>query len=273
MSRLRGGLLWAAVLGAVLALVCAGVVVADRNDAEAAQISADARARDRAAAHDQAVRQAAAARATARRQAVADKAAARRADRQRKAAELQQAADEEAARQEAAEARAARREAAAERAARRRAAKEAAAAAAAEAAGHDITGSMTEPDINGALVTRVGGHPGQPLGELGEADLAKLGRLLDQLKDGTTFPCPAGSGGGFADIASGTPVTIEDGAGKVLATTVLAGGILSARGCTFTFATSVPDADFYRVEVSDRDALTLSREQLETKRWKVSARL
>ena len=231
MSRLRGGLIWLTVLGVVLALVCAGVVIADRNDAEAAQISADARARDRAATQEQAVRQAAAARASARRQAVADRVAARRADRERRAAERQQAADEEAARQQAAAARAARQEAAAERAARRRAAKEAAAAAkeaaaeaAAAAAGHDVTGSMTEPDINGALVTRVGGYPGQPLKEFGAADLARMDRLLDRLAAGETFPCRAGSGGGYADIASGAPVTVEDGAGKVLATTALTGG-------------------------------------------------
>ena len=90
-----------------------------------------------------------------------------------------------------------------------------------------------------------------------------MDRLLDQLAAGETFPCRAGSGGGYDDIAAGAPVTVKDGTGTVLATTALTGGTLSKPGCTFAFRTHVPDADFYRVQVSHRDALTFSREELD----------
>jgi hypothetical protein len=228
MSRLRAGWVCFAALVVVAALVCAGLVVGNRNDAEASQIRADARALSRTSAHEQAVRQKAAAEAVARRQAAVDRAAARRAARERKAAEAQQAADEQAAREQAAEQRAARRQAAQERADRRKAAKAAAAAAALAAAGHELTGSIA---------------------------------------------CPAGSGGGHDDIVAGARVTVRDGKGTVLATTVLTGGTPSTTGCTFAFRTHVPDADFYQVGVGHRGALTFSRDELDKKHWSVAARL
>jgi hypothetical protein len=273
MSRLRAGSAWFAAIVIVAAMVSAGLVIGNRNEAEASQIRAQALALSRTSAHEQAAREKAAAAAFARRQAAADRTAARKAARERKVAEAQQAADERAAREQAAEERAAREKAAQERAARRKAAAAAAAAAAEAAAGHDLTGSMTAPDINGALVTQVGGHPGQPPSELGKADRDKMGRLRDQLGAGRAFPCPAGSGGDYGDIVAGARVTVRDGKGAVLATTALTGGTLSKVGCTFAFRTHVPDADFYQVQVSRRGALTFSRGELDQQRWSVAAQL
>ena len=78
MSRLRMGSAWLAALLLVAALVCAGVVIGNRNDAEASRIRADAVALSRTSAHELAVQQKAAAEAVARRQAAVDRADARR---------------------------------------------------------------------------------------------------------------------------------------------------------------------------------------------------
>jgi hypothetical protein len=280
MSRLRMGSAWLAALLLVAALVCAGVVIGNRNDAEASRIRADAVALSRTSAHELAVQQKAAAEAVARRQAAVDRADARRAARERRAAEAQQAAEEEAARERAAQRRAAREQAAQERAQeraqqradRRKAAAAAAAAAAVAAAGHDLAGSMTEPDVTGALVAQVGGRPGQPLTGLDAADRAKVDRLRDQVAAGRTFACPAGSGGDYEDLRAGTRVVVSDGTGAVLATTQLTGGTLSKVGCTFAFRTHVADADAYRLQVGHRDALSFSREELDKQGWSVATR-
>jgi hypothetical protein len=177
-----------------------------------------------------------------------------------------------AAAQQSAAAKAAAEKAAAEKAAAAKAAAEKAAAAKA-AAVQVIKGKFTVPDINGALVTQVGGYPGQPLGDLTGQQLDKMGRLLDSLAEGKTYPCPGGSGGGFDDLVAGAQVVVEDGARTVLATSTLTGGVINTRGCTFTFKVQVPDADFYRVTVTHRGTLTYSRNQMVANGWRVTARL
>jgi hypothetical protein len=105
------------------------------------------------------------------------------------------------------------------------------------------------------------------------AALDKLGRMLDSLEQGKTYACPGGSGGGFDDVVAGGRVKIQDGDGRVLATSTLEGGLINMRGCTFTFSAEVPDADFYQVTITNRGALTFSRSDLQKSGWKVLARL
>ena len=201
-----------------------------------------------------------------------------------KAAE-EKAAEEKAAEEKAAEeaaAQEARERAAAKRAEARRIKREAAQEAAddqrareraAAALSQVITGDFTVPDINGALITQVGGYPGQPLTTLDMARLNRMGTLIKSLRQGKTYPCPQGAGGGFSDIVAGTQVIVQDGSGAVLATTALTGGRVNMRGCTFDFRIEVPAADFYQVLVSHRGALTYSRDDLARSGWHVSGRL
>ena len=98
-------------------------------------------------------------------------------------------------------------------------------------------------------------------------------RLLNSIKSGRTYPCPRGTGGGFSDMSVGTQVTVEDGHGSTMATSSLSGGVLGIHGCTFVFSVEVADADFYRVTVAQRGALTYSRVELDRAGWKVSAHL
>jgi hypothetical protein len=208
---------------------------------------------------------------------------AARQDQAAKAAARRRVAYEKAAEREAARAEAAREEAAGQ-------ATEAAAQAGAEAeavaevegrqaaaepaaVGQVVTGDFTVPDINGALVTQVGGYPGQPLSSLSGRQLDRMGAMLTSLERGETFPCPEGAGGGYSDIAAGGQVVVKDGAGRVLATTELSGGQVNTRGCTFDFQLEVPDTDFYQVEVTHRGALTFARSDLAANEWHVSARL
>lgn len=271
------------ILGAFVAvgLVGGSLVLGERHQAEAAQIRADALAFEQEAEQQQAARARAAEEEAAQEEADRVRDAERQARRQRIAdqrAAAEQAARDKAAEEQAAQERAARKaarqaaaqEAAEEKEAAEQAAKEEKAAAAVR---HVIAGEMTVPDINGALAAHVGGYPGQPLDELGMNALNKLERMLDSLEQGKTYPCPGGSGGGLGDVVAGGVVKIQDGEGKVLATSALEGGLINMRGCTFTFSAKVPDADFYQVTITDRGALTFSRSDLEKSGWKVLARL
>lgn len=242
-----------------LALVALVLTIGDRHQAEASRIRADAQSFQELSAQRQAVREQAAEEQAAEEQAAESRAARKQAAREGRARE---AARQQAAAEQAAEEKAAREQAAREKAARK-----------AARSRHLITGEMTVPDINGALVTQVGGRPGQPVSDFSLPQLKKLERLLTSLTEGRTYPCPGGAGGGFADVVAGGPVTIKDGAGAVLATTELVGGTLSARGCTFTFSAEVSDADFYQVAVTRRGSLNFSRTDLATTGWRVLARL
>lgn len=80
--------------------------------------------------------------------------------------------------------------------------------------------------------------------------------------------------GGYNDIAPGVSVTVRDGSGSTLATGRLGEGeALTGLGCTYKFNVEVPDAAFYRVEVSHRGELEYSKAELENADWKVDASL
>lgn len=75
--------------------------------------------------------------------------------------------------------------------------------------------------------------------------------------------------GGYSDIGAGAPVTVADEAGTVIATGSLDGGAVQTGECFFTFTIAVPDADFYRIEVSHRGEMTYSRQQMEDNGWMI----
>lgn len=83
---------------------------------------------------------------------------------------------------------------------------------------------------------------------------------------------------GFDDIDSNAQVTVTDGDGKLLATGSLGEGHLadgSTVTCVFPLnvATKLPKADFYKVEVSHRGALTYSYDQMQAQNWDLSLTL
>lgn len=110
-------------------------------------------------------------------------------------------------------------------------------------------------------------------------------------------------GPGFEDIATGTAVTIRDGAGVIIGTSQLAGFQLvetyvetmeditswdvasdplrsdfpmvevTLGYCQFQFQAEVPDADFYTVEVSHRGQVNFSRADLEATLWTMNVSL
>jgi hypothetical protein len=136
---------------------------------------------------------------------------------------------------------------------------------------HTITGHVTVAAWNEPLEPLVGAYPGQPLEDLTGDQLDKLKALSDSLQQGKTYPCPQGAGGGYDDLVVGGQVVIADGSGSVLATSSLTGGVEDITGCTFDYTAQVPDATFYQITVTHRGALTYSREELQSKKWVVSA--
>jgi hypothetical protein len=79
--------------------------------------------------------------------------------------------------------------------------------------------------------------------------------------------------GGYDDIGPGSPVTIRNGAGEVVATSKLGEGQPSSNGrqeayCDWTTKVEdVPAADFYAVEIADRGEITTSAEDLAANDW------
>jgi hypothetical protein len=101
------------------------------------------------------------------------------------------------------------------------------------------------------------------------------------LNDMNNVHCPAGHGG-YADITVSAPVTVYDGSGKVIATTPLGtnckqGQLDGQDDNLFVVWTppipNVPDVPFYQVEISHRGKLTMSKSELESKSWTVTASL
>jgi hypothetical protein len=72
---------------------------------------------------------------------------------------------------------------------------------------------------------------------------------------------------GYDDLTAGAPVTVKDQAGTVLASTFLTDGTESGSDCNFGVSVTVPDADFYQVEIGHRGAVTFSKSELETDGW------
>jgi hypothetical protein len=81
--------------------------------------------------------------------------------------------------------------------------------------------------------------------------------------------------GGYSDIDAGTPVSIANDAGKLIATGHLdAGSVVASLTCSFPFTIKgVPDSAFYRVTISHRGELSYSKAELSGKGWKVEATL
>jgi hypothetical protein len=80
---------------------------------------------------------------------------------------------------------------------------------------------------------------------------------------------------GYPDIRAGTAVTVRDGAGTLLGTLALQGGMLRRaplRGreddCVFSFSLTVPERDAYRIEVGRRGVVPFQRSDLERSNWK-----
>lgn len=87
-------------------------------------------------------------------------------------------------------------------------------------------------------------------------------------------PCKAADVG-YADIEAGTPVTVKDGSGAVVARAALGEGrlrvtILARQDCVHPFSLTMPDRDSYLVEVGTRGAVTFSRADLRRAGWTVT---
>jgi len=80
---------------------------------------------------------------------------------------------------------------------------------------------------------------------------------------------------GYPDIHAGTPATVRDAGGAVVATTALGEGtfrlsVLNGDDCVFAFSVKVPDRDRYQIEVGSRGATTFTRADLERGGWKAA---
>lgn len=77
--------------------------------------------------------------------------------------------------------------------------------------------------------------------------------------------------GGYGDLSEGTEVTIRDGAGDLIGTGSLDAGTTVGDGdCTFLWKIgSVPEVDFYEIEVSERGGITRTLEEMESEGWTV----
>jgi hypothetical protein len=139
---------------------------------------------------------------------------------------------------------------------------------------HTIRGTFTVQDFAAAadyLANRRG---------FWETDRDTLGWLharveaMKDLRAGKTFTCSAGLRGGYDDISAGTQVTVTDEGGTLIGTGQLTGGKLSMSGCRFTYRiTTVPEARFYKIEVSHRGGLTYSFDEMTNQDWKIASTL
>ena len=87
-------------------------------------------------------------------------------------------------------------------------------------------------------------------------------------------PCRAADVG-YRDIRAGTPVTVKDGSGAVVARATLGEGtlrvtVLSRQDCVYSFSLALPDRGAYLVEVGRRGAVTFSRQDLQRAGWTVA---
>jgi hypothetical protein len=78
------------------------------------------------------------------------------------------------------------------------------------------------------------------------------------------------SSGGGEDIGPGTSVTIRNESGSNIGTGSLGAGVGASGGCAYPFAINgVPDAKFYRVEVSHGGEAEYSLAEMESNGWTV----
>lgn len=79
---------------------------------------------------------------------------------------------------------------------------------------------------------------------------------------------------GYDDIRPGTSVTVRNETGETIATTELGSGeFFDGVGCEYDFQVGVPDASFYRIEVSHRGDVEFSKAELEADEWEASLSL
>jgi hypothetical protein len=76
--------------------------------------------------------------------------------------------------------------------------------------------------------------------------------------------------GGYDDLQAGASVVVSDDANKVIGTSNLGDGSYSGTDCVFRFVVSnLPQAKFYKVEVSHRGQVTYPYDDLVANRWSV----
>jgi hypothetical protein len=76
--------------------------------------------------------------------------------------------------------------------------------------------------------------------------------------------------GGYDDLQAGASVVVSDEANKVIGTSNLGDGSYSGTDCIFRFVVSnLPQAKFYKVEVSHRGQVTYPYNDLVANRWSV----
>jgi hypothetical protein len=76
--------------------------------------------------------------------------------------------------------------------------------------------------------------------------------------------------GGDDDIGPGTSVIIRNESGSTIGTGSLGAGVGGGGGCAYPFAMNgVPDAKFYRVEVSHGGEVEYSLAEMESNEWTV----
>lgn len=92
---------------------------------------------------------------------------------------------------------------------------------------------------------------------------------------GTTGPAVKADGSqcsssyGDSYVHSGAPVVVYDGGGKVIATGALGTGSQKGMSCFFSTNISVPEKDFYSVEVGGHGRTTSSLAEIESSGWTV----
>jgi hypothetical protein len=80
--------------------------------------------------------------------------------------------------------------------------------------------------------------------------------------------------GGYADIAEGTSVTLKDGSGSLLATSVLGPGSGTSTNCLVSFnLPAVPEVPFYSLEVGRRGALSYDLASMKSRGWAIGGTL
>jgi hypothetical protein len=83
--------------------------------------------------------------------------------------------------------------------------------------------------------------------------------------------------GGYSDIGPGVEVVVKVEAGKIMGTATLGAGelvVAATNQCRFGWSIpSIPDAQFYAVEIGRRAGLTFSKAQLEADGWTVERSL
>jgi hypothetical protein len=74
---------------------------------------------------------------------------------------------------------------------------------------------------------------------------------------------------GYGDINTGTSVVVRDAdSGAVIADgIILFGRLVSSDVCSFSFFLTVPDRDYYSIEVSHRGEVVFSKRTIEATNW------